>query len=155
MRLGRHRITVAVAGSLPDGGLAVSEWARRNKVIYTSYTSLTAHPEVIKLISEEVDKGNQNLARVEQIKKFTIIPQELDPETGDTTPTRKIKRNHLYQMFKGLVEEMYQPEESKNVPNTENLEKGGNYEEEIFVNGFVTGFHVRSNAGLDPRGVSG
>ena len=75
----------------------VSDWARRNKVIYTSYTSLTTHPEVVKLISEEVDKGNQNLARVEQVKKFAIIPQELDPETGDTTPTRKIKRNHMYQ----------------------------------------------------------
>ena len=88
----------------------VSDWARRNKVMYTSYTSLTMHPEVVKLISEEVAKGNQNLARVEQVKKFAIIPQELDPETGDTTPTRKIKRNHMYKMFKDLVEEMYPSE---------------------------------------------
>ena len=78
--------------------------------MYTSYTSLTTHPEVVKLISEEVAKGNQNLARVEQVKKFAIIPQELDPETGDTTPTRKIKRNHMYKMFKTLVEEMYPSE---------------------------------------------
>ena len=47
------------------------------------------------------------LARVEQVKKFRIIPKELDPEEGDTTPTRKVKRRHMYALFKDLVEDMY------------------------------------------------
>ena len=47
------------------------------------------------------------LARVEQIKKFRIIPKELDPEEGDTTPTRKVKRRHIYTLFQDLVEDMY------------------------------------------------
>ena len=89
----------------------VSEWARRNKVLYTGYTSLAAHAETYKLIGEEVKKGNQVLSRVEQVKKFRIIPRELDPEVGDTTPTRKIKRGHMYELFKDLVEEMYPSEE--------------------------------------------
>jgi len=85
----------------------VAEWARRNKVIYTGFTSLATHPQTYKLIGEEVMKGNQALSRVEQVKKFRIIPKELDAEVGDTTPTRKIKRNHMYNLFEDLVEEMY------------------------------------------------
>ena len=47
-------------------------------------------------------KSQRQLARVEQIKKFRIIPKELDPEEGDTTPTRKVKRRHIYTMFQEL-----------------------------------------------------
>jgi len=87
----------------------VSEWARRNGILYTSYTSLASHPRAYALIAGEVEKSNQKFARVEQVKQFRIIPKELDPEEGDTTATRKIKRKRIYQMFHGLIEEMYAP----------------------------------------------
>lgn len=86
----------------------VSEWARTYKVAYTSYTNLVTRPEVVKLIETEVANANEFLARVEQIKAFRIIPAELDPEQGETTPTRKIKRSLMYEMFGALVEDMYQ-----------------------------------------------
>lgn len=89
----------------------VADYARRNKILYTGFTSLSQHPEVYKFIAEEVRKGNQSLARVEQVKKFRIIPQELDPEAGETTPTRKIKRALMYEMFGDMVEEMYRSKE--------------------------------------------
>jgi long-chain acyl-CoA synthetase len=85
----------------------VSEWARRNGVIYTGFTSLTSHTAVVALIESEIAAVNEQLSRVEQVKKFRIIPKELDPEEGDTTPTRKIKRKHLASMFASLIEEMY------------------------------------------------
>lgn len=85
----------------------VSDWARRNGVIYTSFTSLSQHPRVTELIGRDIETANQDLARVEQVKKFRVIPKELDPEEGDTTPTRKIKRRHMYNLFKVLVEDMY------------------------------------------------
>lgn len=91
----------------------VAEWARRNRVLYTGFTSLAMHPEVYKLIGEEVRNANQALARVEQVKKFRILPKELDPEAGDTTPTRKIKRDLMYRMFKDLVEEMFLSKETE------------------------------------------
>jgi len=47
------------------------------------------------------------------VKRFRIIPKELDAEVGDTTPTRKIKRNHVYELFKDLVEEMYSNAEDR------------------------------------------
>jgi long-chain acyl-CoA synthetase len=85
----------------------VSEWARQNKVVYTSFTSLASDENVVELISREIQAVNDTLARVEQVKKFRIIPKELDPEEGDTTPTRKIKRKHLYALFERLIEDMY------------------------------------------------
>lgn len=91
----------------------VAEWARRNRVLYTGFTSLAAHADVYKLIEEEVRNANQALARVEQVKKFRILPKELDPEAGDTTPTRKIKRDHMYRMFKDLVEGMFLSKEAE------------------------------------------
>jgi long-chain acyl-CoA synthetase len=85
----------------------VSEWARRKGVIYTGFTSLASHQEVVGLIEAEIGAVNGTLARVEQVKKFRIIPKELDPEEGDTTPTRKVKRKHLASMFEAQIEEMY------------------------------------------------
>jgi long-chain acyl-CoA synthetase len=85
----------------------VSEWARQNRVIYTSFQSLVSHEDVVKMIGREIEEVNEHLARVEQVKNFRILPKELDPEEGDTTPTRKIKRKHLYVLFGDLIESMY------------------------------------------------
>jgi long-chain acyl-CoA synthetase len=85
----------------------VSEWARAQGVLYTSFNSLATNPRVVALISHEIEAVNAQLARVEQVKKFRIIPKELDPEEGDTTPTRKVKRQHLQRMFESLIVDMY------------------------------------------------
>jgi len=88
----------------------VSEWARAHNVSYTSYTNLVTQPKVMELIVEEVKKANEFLARVEQAKYFRIIPQELDPEEGETTPNYKIKRRLIAEMFGDLIESMYESE---------------------------------------------
>jgi long-chain acyl-CoA synthetase len=85
----------------------VSEWARQNRIVYTSFTSLACAEEVVALIAREIEAVNDGLARVEQVKKFRILPKELDPEEGDCTPTRKVKRKHLSTLFEGLIEDMY------------------------------------------------
>lgn len=85
----------------------VSDWARREKILYTGFTSLANDPRTYELIGKEVEKANQSFARVEQVKKFRILPKELDPEEGDTTATRKIKRKTMYRLFEDLIEEMY------------------------------------------------
>ena len=93
----------------------VADWARQHGVLYTSFTSLAQHTRVRELIAREIEKANAQLARVEQLKKFHIIPKELDPEEGDTTPTRKVKRRHMYALFKDLVEDMYRDEEGARI----------------------------------------
>ena len=90
----------------------VADWARANDVAYTGFTSLTAHPRVTRLISAELDKVNRELARVEQIKSFRILPTALE-EGEPITPTRKVKRKLMYERFKDLVEAMYDDREEQ------------------------------------------
>ena len=93
----------------------VSAWARLNNITYTGFTSLANHAETSKLIGAEIEKTNQDLARVEQVKRFRIIPKELDPEEeGEPiTPTRKVKRELMYKKFGTLVEAMYSDKEER------------------------------------------
>jgi long-chain acyl-CoA synthetase len=93
----------------------VADWARANDVAYTGFTSLTAHPHVERLIRAEMDKVNRELARVEQIKSFRILPKALDPEEeGEpVTPTRKVKRKLMYERFKEMIETMYDDREER------------------------------------------
>ena len=86
--------------------------------------SLAQNPRVAELIGREIDAANSHLGRVEQVKKFRILPKELDPEEGDTTPTRKVKRRHIYTMFEDLVEDMYRDEQDvRTVRKTENKQQ--------------------------------
>jgi long-chain acyl-CoA synthetase len=93
----------------------VADWARANDVAYTSFTSLTVHPRIERMIRTEIDRLNGELARVEQIKSFRILPKALDPEEeGEpVTPTRKVKRKLMYERFKELVESMYDDSEER------------------------------------------
>ena len=91
----------------------VSNWASRNNIPFIGFTSLIQHPEIIKFVGTEIEKANKNLAPDEQIKAFRIIPKELTPgEDGEpVTPTRKVKRQLMYEKFKDLVESMYSDRE--------------------------------------------
>lgn len=93
----------------------VSAWARLHDIAYTGFTGLSQHPEVNRLIGGEIESRNQDLARVEQVKAFRIIPKELDPEEeGEPiTPTRKVKRELMFEKFKTLVDSMYSYKEER------------------------------------------
>jgi long-chain acyl-CoA synthetase len=93
----------------------VADWARSRDVAYTGFTSLAQHAAVARLIDGEVARVNRELARVEQIKAFRILPKELDPEQeGEpVTPTRKVKRKLMYDRFRALVDGMYDGSEER------------------------------------------
>jgi long-chain acyl-CoA synthetase len=93
----------------------IADWARGRDIHYAGFTSLTQHPEVAALVQAEIDKVNVELARVEQIKAFRILPKALDPEEeGEpVTPTRKVKRQLMTERFKQLVEAMYDDREER------------------------------------------
>ncbi len=95
----------------------VAEWARTHGVPYTGYTSLVTHAEIERLLAREVERANADLARVEQIKAFRILPRELDPEDeGEPiTPTRKVKRRLMAERYRDLLESMYSGEEERRI----------------------------------------
>ena len=85
----------------------VIKFAQDNKIQFSTYRDLTCNEHVIDLIDKEVKNVNSTLARVENIRKFTILPKRLYEEDGEVTPTMKIKRKFVNKAFKDLIEAMY------------------------------------------------
>ncbi|MCP4294214.1 MAG: long-chain fatty acid--CoA ligase [Proteobacteria bacterium] len=85
----------------------VIQYAQKQKIQFSTYLDLTENPSINKLIGEEVSRVNNELAQVEKIKKFTILPKKLFEEDGEVTPTMKIKRKSINELFKDLIDNMY------------------------------------------------
>ena len=100
---GRKYLTALIAIELD----VVGNWALRRNIPYTTYRDLTEKPEVLELVQKAVDETNEKFARVEGIKKFAMIPKELDHEDGELTATQKLKRSAMMELFGDLVESMY------------------------------------------------
>ncbi len=100
----RRKYLTALVGIELD---TVGNWALRKGIPYTTYRDLSEKDEVIELIQKVVDETNEHFARVEHIRKFRLIPKELDHEDGELTATQKVKRSTMEDMFGELVEDMY------------------------------------------------
>ena len=85
----------------------VLQYAQDLNVPFTDYASLCAREEVIDLVNQEVEKVNQNFARVETVKKFTIIDKELTADDEELTATMKLKRSKVAETYKNLIDAMY------------------------------------------------
>ncbi len=85
----------------------VGDWATRQGIPYTTYRDLAEKPQVIELMQGVVDETNTKFARVENIRKFRMLPKELDHEDGEVTATQKIKRAAMDELFGDLIEDMY------------------------------------------------
>ena len=85
----------------------VVKYAQDHKVQFSTYKDLAQNDEIQKLIQKEINNVNESLARVEQVKKFTILPKKLYEEDGEVTPTMKVKRKYVNEAFKDLIEAMY------------------------------------------------
>ena len=85
----------------------VLQYAQDLNVPFTDYASLCGREEVVGLINEEVEKVNQNFARVETVKKFSIIDKELTADDEELTATMKLKRSKVAETYKKLIDAMY------------------------------------------------
>ncbi|HLM26282.1 MAG TPA: long-chain fatty acid--CoA ligase [Thermoleophilaceae bacterium] len=68
---------------------------------------LAGNEKVIAAVQEEIDAANEQLARVEQIKKFTILPTDWQPGGDELTPTMKLKRKPIAEKYRAEIEELY------------------------------------------------
>lgn len=85
----------------------VEHYAQREQVPFNDFASLCQAEAVIALIQEQVDKVNQQFARVEQVKAFRLIDQLLTAEDEELTPTMKLKRGFVEKKHAALIESMY------------------------------------------------
>ncbi|MEO0605232.1 MAG: AMP-binding protein, partial [Myxococcota bacterium] len=86
---------------------AVGDWALRQKVPFTDFEDLTQKPEVQALVDQEIRRLNEALARVEQVRTFRLFPKELHQDDGELTPTQKVRRKAIGELWGELVEDMY------------------------------------------------
>ena len=82
-------------------------WAQGEGIEDTSISSLARHRDVIGLIQGELDRANARYAPVEQVKKFFILEHDLAQETGELTPTLKVKRNVVQEKYSERFDALY------------------------------------------------
>jgi long-chain acyl-CoA synthetase len=91
---------------------AVGNWADRRGLTYTNYSDLAARPEVYDLIQGEIERVNASLAEAPQmagaqIQRFLILHKELDPDDGELTRTRKVRRGVIAAKYGDLITALY------------------------------------------------
>ncbi len=91
---------------------AVGNWAERNNIAYASYQELAGHPQVLDTIQNHIEEVNKSVAADEmlsgcQIHRFLVLHKELDPDDGEMTRTRKVRRKLVGEKFDDLVQALY------------------------------------------------
>ncbi|MFI1047526.1 AMP-dependent synthetase/ligase [Streptomyces griseoruber] len=87
--------------------VSILDWAKENGLAGKSYAEVVAAPETVALIEGHVAELNAGLQKWQTIKKFRLLPRDLDVEHGEITPSLKLKRPVVEREYKHLIEEMY------------------------------------------------
>jgi long-chain acyl-CoA synthetase len=82
-------------------------WCFKNGIKFRDNTDLIRHPKVLARYQEEVDRINKTLGRHRQVKKFALTCREWSTETGELSPTLKLKRNQLKKVYKTKLDNLY------------------------------------------------
>jgi long-chain acyl-CoA synthetase len=86
---------------------SIGPWAQQHGIDTTDPAELGENEEVRAMVQEAVDDVNGRVGPVEQLKKFKILPHDLSQETGELTPTLKVKRNIVYDKYASELDAMY------------------------------------------------
>jgi len=82
-------------------------WAARQGIPDRSVEALAKHPEVLQLMRERVDEINRGLASFEQVKKFALLGTDFSQETGELTPTLKVRRKVVVEKYGRILDDLY------------------------------------------------
>jgi long-chain acyl-CoA synthetase len=85
----------------------IERWAASEGIGWKDHASLFENPRVRALYEAEIASTNRELAPYEQIRRFDIIPEEPSQETGELTPTLKIRRSVMAERFADRIERLY------------------------------------------------
>ncbi len=99
----RKYLVALIVPNFPE----LAKWAKANGITETDPGKLIANQNVVKKFNETVDELNKPLGRVEQIKRFALIDRAFSQETGELTPTLKVKRKVVLANYKDIIEDMY------------------------------------------------
>ena len=85
----------------------VGKWAEMKGIAFTNYKNLSQAPQVIELVQQAVDKANETLAQVANIRRFEILDKELDHDDGEVTATMKVRRKAIEAKYADAIKRLY------------------------------------------------
>ncbi|HEX8043295.1 long-chain fatty acid--CoA ligase [Candidatus Deferrimicrobium sp.] len=85
----------------------IGAWAARQGIPDRSIEALAKHPEVLQMMRERVDAVNRGLAPFEQVKKFALLGTDFSQETGELTPTLKVRRKVVIEKYGRILDDLY------------------------------------------------
>ncbi|WP_375197951.1 AMP-binding protein [Sphingobium sp.] len=85
----------------------LSRWAEENNISFSTYTDLSQKPEILDLIKGEITRINALLPEGSHVARFANFPKELDPDEGELTRSRKLRRGFLEERYADLVAAIY------------------------------------------------
>jgi long-chain acyl-CoA synthetase len=96
-----------VVALLALDGEAAPAWARARGITAGSLAELAADPQVLAEVGAGVAAANERLARVQQVKRWRLLPVEWTADTGELTPTLKIKRRVVHAKYADVIDSLY------------------------------------------------
>ncbi len=85
----------------------VIKYAKENHILFSEYSELVKHAKIQEIVQSAINDVNKNLASYETIKKFKILPNEFTIESGELTPSMKIRRRYCNEKYKSELDAMY------------------------------------------------
>lgn len=120
--------------------VAIGNWAERHNIVYGNYQELAANPKVYDMLAEHVAEVNRSLAEEKamagaQIRRFLILPKELDADDGELTRTMKVRRNLISDRYVSLVNALYDGSRTAKISVAVTFEDGrkGNIAGEVAI----------------------
>ncbi|MBW2216624.1 MAG: long-chain fatty acid--CoA ligase [Deltaproteobacteria bacterium] len=83
------------------------QWAQKRAIVFKDNEELIQDARVLDLYEKEIEEGTSQFARVEKIRRFKLLTEDWSQETGELTPTLKVKRKKEKEKYKELIDEMY------------------------------------------------
>ncbi|MFF5112448.1 AMP-dependent synthetase/ligase [Streptosporangium sp. NPDC000509] len=90
-----------------DGEVAPG-WAQANGISFTTLADLAEHPDVLKAVEGAIAAANEKLARVQQVKRWRLLPVEWTAESAELTPSLKLKRRVIHSRYAEIIDGMYE-----------------------------------------------
>ncbi|MDI9527090.1 MAG: long-chain fatty acid--CoA ligase [Pseudomonadota bacterium] len=100
---GEKYLTCLIVPDFPE----LKRFARKKGITFTDHADLIRQGEIRELIQAQINEVNQRLARYEQIKYFTLLPRPFSVEGGELTPTLKLKRRVIKELYREEIKAMY------------------------------------------------
>jgi len=100
---GRKYVSALIVPSFEN----LEDWAVKNGIAFSTREELIKNQQVLDMFWKIIEERQADLGQVEKIKRFTLLPQEFSQETGEITPTMKIKRKVVQEKYRDLIDAMY------------------------------------------------